>query len=84
MGLATDSAVRLVDESIRELREVANDRLADEDEDERIDGMSLMRVADALDGDSLEELQEAMGIDTIVRDAIPEITYRLIIQLGGY
>ncbi len=84
MGLATDSAVRLVDESIRELREVANDRLADEDEYERIDGMSLMRVADALDGDSLEELQEAMGIDTIVRDAIPEITYRLIIQLGGY
>ena len=84
MGLATDNAARLAEESIQELRVVANGWLGDECPDTRIDGMSLLRVADALDGDDLKELQEAMGLDTIVRDAISNSTYSLIAQLDGF
>jgi len=84
MGLATDNAIRLAEESIQELRDVADAWASDSEPTMQYDAESLMRIADALDGDSLEELQEAVGVDTIVRDAIPNSTYSLITALNGY
>lgn len=59
------------------------------------DGKDLVRIAEALDvaADSrqhksyktaVKALQEAMNVDTAVREYIPETTFEIIIKLGGW